>query len=280
MAFFALAALAIVAFRRPFDLVGGACLAACIAFVVLGCVGILKPDFAAAKRGSAPAGSHGGATTAAGDGPDEGEDDADEDEAPVGDPSAEESRLLEATIAALEAVGALDPGEVDATALWTAAQRLDPGRTIGIHEALGAFSALHDSGRARIGRLTFVPSHTEYDGDLIAEIAASALSSLGHPLAPADIAVALPAGGGEGTATLAFAVGGRPATVTCHYRWKYPPDDLLPALARFRSEEDPRDLVGADPGDQTMITAAIRAGTLAELNRRLPAEHDLFSYEA
>lgn len=271
VAFFALSAVVVVAFRRPFDVTGWACLVACVAFVAFGCAAILKPDLAVGRRIAGLAATRGAPADLKGV--------LDENDKPRGSPSAEEMRILGETIAALEAVDALEPGEVDALTLWTAAQRLDPGQAIGIHEALGSLSALHGFGRAHIGRLTFVPSHTEYDAPLLAEITASLLRSLGRPVQAGDVAVALPPDEGQGTAQISFPVGGRTETVICVYHWKYPPADLCPALVRFRNADDPRDLVAADPGDQTLIFAAIRSGTLAELNRRLSAQDDLF-YEA
>jgi hypothetical protein len=277
VAFFSLAAVAIAAFRRPFDLAGWASLIACLGFVALGCIAIVKPDIAARRRRHR--------TAAAGDflaaferGPDGNETPAGEprNEAPVGEPSANEREVLARTVSALEAVGALTPGEVDATTLWTAARRMDPGQAVGVHEALAALAALQDLGRGQLGRLIFVPSHTEYDVPLIVEIVAATLASLGHHIPPGDIGVELPRDGGEGIATISFPLADRIERVTCHYRWKYPPDDLLPALARFTRPDDPHNLVCADAGDQTLLYAAIRAGTLAELNRRLPGGQDLF----
>ncbi|MGX7708946.1 hypothetical protein [Methylobacterium sp. Gmos1] len=274
MAFFALAAGALVFFRRPFDFVGWASLAGCVAFVVLACCGLLKPDIGLVKPGiqvgrqeiDDPATPE--LPWTIGDAPLE--------DIPIGDPSQDELRILETTIAALEAVGGLERGEIDATSLWRAARRLDPGQPIGIYEAIGSFAALHDNGHPRIGRLIFVPAHTEYDAPLLAEITACTLASLGHAVQPHDITVTLPPEGNPGTARVAFAIEGRTQTVNCEYLWKYPPADLIPALGRFGRSEDPRDLVCADPGDQTLLYAAIRSGSLMELNHRLPAVDDLF----
>ncbi|KKB80346.1 hypothetical protein VW35_08105 [Devosia soli] len=187
--------------------------------------------------------------------------------------------MLTATIAALEAVDGLNSGEVDAISLWKAVQEIDPGYAIGIHEAINSFAALHDLARANIGRMTFVPAHTEYDGPLLAEITASVLTSLGHPLRREDIVVTLPADGKQGTASIAFSIAGRTETVECSYLWKYPPADLIPALKRFSRRDDPRQLVGADPGDQTLLYVAIREGSIGHLNGLLPADTELF-YEA
>lgn len=274
-AFFALAAGALVLFRRPFNFVGWAGLAACVAFVVLACSGLFKLNIGLVKPGIGrgrqeiddPAASELSRTI--GDEPVEG--------SPIGDPSPDELRILETTIAALETVGALDRGEIDASSLWRAAQRLDPGHPIGVYEAIGSFAALHDEGHPRIGRLIFVPAHTEYDASLLADITACALASLGHAVQPHDITVTLPPEGNQGTAWVAFPIEGRTRTVNCEYLWKYPPADLIPALGRFKRSEDPRDLVCADPGDQTLLYAAIRSGSLMELNHRLPAAEDLFS---
>ncbi|WP_342152872.1 hypothetical protein [Methylorubrum sp. SB2] len=93
---------------------------------------------------------------------------------------------------------------------------------------------------------------------------------------PHDITMTLPPEGNQGTARVAFPIEGRTRTVSCEYFWKYPPADLIPALGCYRRMEDPRDLVCADPGDQTLLYAAIRCGSLMELNNRLPAEGDLF----
>lgn len=274
MAFFAVAAGALVLFRRPFDIIGWASLAACLAFVVVAFIALVRPEIGRAKRITRPMpqviddpalpGSH--RTVAEEPIPN----------APVGDPPLGELRILEATIAALEAVDALERGEIDARSLWQAAWQLDPGRPIGVHEAIGSLAALHDEGYPRIGRLIFVPAHTEYDASLLAEITACVLTSLGHNVQPDDVTVTLPEGGNAGTAEIAFPIEGRTRTVSCEYLPKYPPSDLIPALRRFGRAEDPRDLVCADPGDQTLLYAAIRAGTLTELNRRLPAEEDLF----
>ena len=275
MAFFAVAAGALVLFRRPFDIIGWAGLAACLAFVVVALITLVKPDIGRANKPPArpmpqligdPAipGSH--RTVAEQPIPD----------APIADPPSGELRILEATIAALEAVDALKSGEINARSLWWAAWQLDPGRPIGVHEAIGSFAALHGEGYPRIGRLIFVPSHTEYDASLLAEITASVLTSFGQDVQPDDVTVTLPQGGNAGTAEIAFPIEGRTRTVSCEYLPKYPPSDLIPALRRFGRAEDPRDLVCADPGDQTLLYAAIRAGTLTELNRRLPAEEDLF----
>lgn len=267
--FFALAAVVVVAVRRPFDMTGWACLLACVIFVAFGCAALLKPDLAVGMRKSEPSAKRKATANLGDDLDDEG------DEA-SGDPSPHETRILDATISALAAVEAIEADEVDARSLWKAAQRLDPGQTIGAHEALGSFSALHEFDRRRIGRLTFVPAHTEYDGPLLAEITASMLVSLGWPVHPDEVEVALPADGGQGPATISFPVDGCTETVTCSYLWKYPPTDLPTALGRFARDDDPCELVGADPGDQTLLYATIRSGTLAELNRRLPAEHNLF----
>ncbi|QEI08956.1 hypothetical protein FXN63_26225 [Pigmentiphaga aceris] len=277
MTFFSLTAVVVVALRRPFDLVGWACLVACIGFVALGCLAIVKPDIAAGRRrhktaaaGGFPAAFEHGHDTNEALAPEPGK------EATVGEPSDNEPEVLKQTVSALEAVGATTPGEIDTTTLWVAAQRMDPGQAIGVHEALAALSDLHDAGQGQIGRLIFVPAHTEYDRSLIAEIVAATLAAFGHDIRPTDIGVELPPGGGEGTATISFPLADRIERVTCHYRWKYPPDDLLPALVRFTKPEAPRDLVCADPGDQTLLYAAIRAGALDELNHQLPGDQDLF----
>ncbi len=274
LAFFALAAGALVLFRRPFDVVGWAGLAGCVAFVVLACCGLVKPDIGLVKPGiqvgrreiDDPATPERPWTIG----------DAPLEDIPIGDPLPDELCILETTIAALEAVGGLERGEIDARSLWRAAQRLDPGRPVGIYEAIGSFAALHDDGHPRIGRLIFVPAHTEYDAPLLAEITACTLASLGHAVQPRDITVTLPPEGNQGTARVAFPIEGRTRTVNCEYLWKYPPADLIPALGRFGRPEDPRDLVCADPGDQTLLYAAIRSGSLMELNHRLPAADDLF----
>ncbi len=274
MAFFALAAGALVLFRRPFDVAGWAGVAGCVAFVVLACCGLVKPDLGVVKPGVGVRRQKIDDPTTPklprpiGDEPVE--------DVPIGDPSPDELRILETTIAALEAVGGLEHGEIDARSLWRAAQRLDPGRAIGIDEAVSSFAALHDDGHPRIGRLIFVPAHTDYDAPLLAEITACTLASLGHAVQPRDITVTLPPEGNQGTARVAFPIEGRTRTVNCEYLWKYPPADLIPALGRFGRPEDPRDLICADPGDQTLLYAAIRSGSLMELNHRLPAADDLF----
>ncbi|MGE7414683.1 hypothetical protein [Methylobacterium tarhaniae] len=267
LAFFALAAGALVLFRRPFDFVGWAGLAGCVAFVVLACYGLVKPGTRVGRREiDDPATPE--LPWTIGDAPLE--------DIPIGDPSPDELRIFETTIAALEAVGGLQRGEIDACSLWRAAQRLDPGRAIGVYEAVSSFAALHDDGHPRIGRLIFVPAHTEYDALLLAEITACTLASLGHAVQPRDITVTLPPDGNQGTARVAFPIEGCTRTVSCEYLWKYPPADLIPALRRFGRPEDPRDLVCADPGDQTLLYAAIRSGSLMELNHRLPAADDIF----
>ncbi|QRE74908.1 hypothetical protein [Methylobacterium aquaticum] len=274
LAFFALAAGSLVLFRRPFDFAGWAGLAGCLAFVILAGYGLMKPDIGPVKPGIRV-------------GRQEIDDpaipelpwtigDAPLEDIPIGDPSPDELRILETTIAALEAVGGLERGEIAAGSLWRAAQRLDPGRAIGISEAVSSFAALHDDGHPRIGRLIFVPAHTEYDAPLLAEITACTLASLGHAVQPRDITVTLPPEGKQGTARIAFPIEGRARMVNCDYLWKYPPADLIPALRRFGRPEDPRDLVCADPGDQTLLYAAIHSGSLKELNHRLPAADDLF----
>ncbi|MCF4129573.1 hypothetical protein [Methylobacterium sp. SyP6R] len=274
MAFFALAAGALVLFRRPFDVAGWAGVAGCVAFVVLACCGLVKSDLGVVKPGVGVRRQKIDDPTTPklprpiGDEPVE--------DVPIGDPSPDELRILETTIAALEAVGGLEHGEIDARSLWRAAQRLDPGRAIGIDEAVSSFAALHDDGHPRIGRLIFVPAHTDYDAPLLAEITACTLASLGHAVQPRDITVTLPPEGNQGTARVAFPIEGRTRTVNCEYLWKYPPADLIPALGRFGRPEDPRDLICADPGDQTLLYAAIRSGSLMELNHRLPAADDLF----
>lgn len=161
MAFFALAAGALVLFRRPFDVAGWAGVAGCVAFVVLACCGLVKSDLGVVKPGVGVRRQKIDDPTTPklprpiGDEPVE--------DVPIGDPSPDELRILETTIAALEAVGGLEHGEIDARSLWRAAQRLDPGRAIGIDEAVSSFAALHDDGHPRIGRLIFVPAHTDYD---------------------------------------------------------------------------------------------------------------------
>lgn len=284
MAFFALAAAALVLFRRPFDAIGWASLAACLGFVVLAGIGLVKPDIGRAKRRTEDRREAIAASALAGHHRTHGNEpvEVEVEDVPIGDPSPDELQILRATVAALEAVGGLEVGEIDAGSLWNAAQRQDPGHPIGVHEAIGSFAALyddryHDDGHPRIGRLTFVPAHTEYDAPLLAEITASALASLGHAVQPRDVAVTLPPDGAQGTAEIAFPIDGTTRTVSCEYLWKYPPADLIPALGRFSKREDPRDFVCGDSGDQTLVYAAIRSGTLAELNRRLPAEEDLFS---
>ncbi|MBB3952924.1 hypothetical protein [Aureimonas jatrophae] len=274
MAFFALAAGALVLFRRPFDVVGWAGLAACLTFVVLAGVGLVKPDFGVARRPIQAERQAVDDTVA----PDIRRTIADEPARaiPLGDPSPDELRIIETTIGALEAVGGLEWGEIDATSLWRAARELDPDHPIGFHEAIGSFAALHDAGHRRIGRMTFVPAHTEYDAPLLAEITASALASLDHAVRPRDITVTLPPGGQQGTARIAFSIDGTSRTVSCEYLWKYPPADLIPALGRFARPDDPREFVYGDSGDQTFVCVAIRAGTLTELNRRLQAGQDLF----
>ena len=267
-AFFALAAVAIIAFRRPFDLTGWAVVVTCICFVAFAFVGLIKPNFHAGfkslERSRAPSFKL---------------DNNEQVDEPLAKPTTEEMHVLNTSIAALEAVGGLNAGEVDAMSLWKAAMRSDPGQPVGIYEALGSFAALHEFDRTRVGRLTFVPSHTEYDAPLLAEITASILVSLGRPVQAEDIGVTLPPDNGHGTAQISFPVGGRTETIDCSYLWKYPPPDLPSKLAYFGAEEDPRQLVGADPGDQTLLFVAIRKGSLGELNRLLPAEQDLF-YEA
>ncbi|WP_156463936.1 hypothetical protein [Devosia sp. Leaf420] len=287
--FFALAGATTVMLRQPLDAVGWVVLVACVAFVALAVFGMVKP--AGFARGM-PSRTPGRPTT-------EFEIGRRDDMAPAGDPTASlamgmpsgtsreppvepttsELQVLAATIAALEAVDGLSPGEVDAMSLWNAMQEIDPGQAIGLYEAIGSFSMLHDLGRTRIGRMTFVPAHTEYDASLLAEITASVLTSLGHPMRSEDIVVTLPADGGQGTANIAFPIAGRIETIECSYLWKYPPDDLCANLKRFSRNDDPRQLVCADPGDQTLLYVAIREGSIGELNELLPAEIDQF-YEA
>ncbi len=214
LAFFALAAGALVLFRRPFDVVGWAALRLCR----LRGPRRLRPR----EAGDRPreAGIRVGRREI--DDPAAPElprtiGDAPLDDIPIGDPSPDELRIIETTIAALEAVGGLERGEIDAGSLWRAAQRLDPGRAIGIDEAVGSFAALHDDGHRRIGRLIFVPAHTEYDAPLLAEITACTLASLGHAVQPRDITVTLPPEGNQGTARVAFPIEGRTRTVNCDY---------------------------------------------------------------
>ncbi|WP_342152871.1 hypothetical protein [Methylorubrum sp. SB2] len=100
MAFFALAAGALVLFRRPFDFVGWASLAACVAFVILACCGLFKRDIGLLKPGievgrqkiDDPTTSDRPRTIGI----------EPVENIPIGDPSPNELRLLETTIAALE----------------------------------------------------------------------------------------------------------------------------------------------------------------------------------
>lgn len=288
--FFTLTAVATVLLRQPLDLTGWCVLLASVAFVALAVIGMIKPT--AFSKGMPPR-----ITRDPSIGVKVGED---TDQPPADEPSADtaglamgedhdrirgrvpttsEVRLLTATIEALVAVDGLNRGEVDALSLWNVLEELDPGRAIGVDEAISSFAALHDLGRSRIGRMTFVPAHTEYDEQLLAEITASLLTSLGHAFRPQDIVVKLPPDGNEGRASIEFSLDGRTEAVECSYLWKYPPADLVDGLKRFSKRDDPRQLAGSHAGDQTLLFVAIREGAIGELNALLPTDTDLF-YEA
>ncbi|GJD95097.1 hypothetical protein [Methylobacterium iners] len=192
-----------------------------------------------------------------------------------GEPTSEERHALATTIAALESAGALTPGEVDAGTMWDAAQHYFPGEPVGFLEALASLAALHDHG-FEPRRITFIPVHVEYDGELLAAITASILTSLGHEVGEPDVLVTLPRDDWEGEAVVTFPIEDRRESVTCHYRVKYPPPDLCTALAAFARADDPRELVCADPGYQMLLVAAIRPDTLTELNRRFPVGYAMF----
>lgn len=293
--FFALAGAATLLLRQPLDVIGWIVVVSCVAFVALAIVGMVRPAASASEmisrttfrqRAGFEIDGDGGQTptrnptTLPARGIVSGTPHRSlvkhEDKAPAREPTTSELEVLTATIAALEAVGGLKSGEVDALALWTAIEELDPGQPIGIDEALGSFAALYDLGRSHIGRMTFVPAHTEYDGALLAEITASVLTSLGHDFRTKDIVVTLPPDGKQGRASIVFSLAGRSETVECSYLWKYPPADLLPNLKRFSTTDDPRQLVGVHSGDQTLLYVSIREGCISQLNGLLPADTDLF----
>lgn len=293
--FFAVAGAAIVALRQPLDFIGWVVLVGCMAFVALAIIAMLKPAASASKMipradlkrpfgfeidgdedqtpsrqpTAFPTGGvvSGTLHTSFMDY---------EDRVPAREPTTSELKVLAETIAALEAVGGLKSGEVDALSLWTAMEEFDPGQPIGVDEAISSFAALYDLGRSHIGRMTFVPAHTEYDGALLADITASVLTSLGHDCRPKDIVVTLPPERQQGRASIVFSLAGRTETVECSYLWKYPPADLLSGLKRFSTKDDPRQLVGAHSGDQTLLYVSIREGCISQLNGLLPADTDLF----
>jgi len=292
--FFALAGAATVMLRQPLDFIGWGVLLACVAFVALAVVGMVKPQlssrglFSRTKR-KPPVGFEIGAyenpapvparrmpSGSSGEPLIGVEAGGYQLQSPAREPTTSELQVLTDTIAALEAVGGLNAGEIDALSLWNASEEIDPGRAIGIDEAIGSFAALYDLGRSRFGRMTFVPAHTEYDAPLLAEITASVLTSLGHNFRPEEIVVTLPPDGQQGRASIAFSLAGRIETVTFSYLWKYPPADLLPGLRSFSTRDDPRELVGAHPGDQTLLYVAIREGALDQLNALLPADTEMF----
>jgi hypothetical protein len=268
---FAVLAVLVAAFMRPLGAVGWMCLAGSVAFAVLGGLAMWKQRASATRERDGPAVGRRVDRVAAAAAPEELISGA-----RSGEPAPEERRILETALDALVEAGALAPGEVDAALLWRAAQHVDPGCPVGFREALYAFATLTEFGLIAPRRLAFVPVQTEYDAALLAAITASILTALGHRVGPDDVTVALPAGGAQGRASIAFPLDGRRETVACDFLWKYPPPDLCAALAGFRHADDPRELVCADVDYGTLLLAAIRPGGLDALNRHFPAEYPLF----
>lgn len=265
--FFATLAVVVSAFLRPLDGAEWFALAASVAFVVLGCIALLmgspsrKPIARRAvrmrPRPTAPVRPP-------------------EPDAALEEPTAAEQVVLETTLSALRHAGVLAAGDVNASMLWRSAQGLDPGEPVDYGRAFDALVGLEDLGWTRPRRLVFVPAHTEYDEELLAEVAAAILASLGHDIRESDIAVALPRDRSAGPAELAFPLEGRRERIAFRFIGKYPPPELLSALAGFTRPDEPRELVCANASDQTLVFAAIRKGTLAELNARFPVEYAMF----
>ncbi|KMO41372.1 hypothetical protein [Methylobacterium aquaticum] len=275
-AFFALLAVLVVGLMRPLDTVGWACLATSVTFVVLGCLALWKDSMSAASEPGSwtvdqPFGGDVTALAPTAVAPEELIS-----AAQAGEPTNEERVVLKTTIEALVEADALAPGEVDVMLLWRAAQHVDPGRPVGSFEALYALATLQEFGLFAPRRLVFVPSHTEYDTALLAEITASVLMALGHGVGPDDVIVVLPGEGAQGRASITFPLDGRRETIMCDFLWKYPPPDLCEALINFRRADDPREVVCADGSHGMLLLAAIRPGSLDALNRRFPAEDPLF----
>jgi hypothetical protein len=270
-AFFALLAVLVIGLMRPLDTVGWACLATSVTFVMLGCLALWKDSVSAASE-------PGGRTVDRPFGDDATAVAPEEliSAAQAGEPTNEELVVLETALEALVEADALAPGEVDIILLWRAAQHIDPGRPVGSLEALYALATLQEFGLFAPRRIVFVPSHTEYDTALLAEITASLLTALGHGVSSDDVIVVLPGEGAQGRASITFPLDSRRETIMCDFLWKYPPPDLCEALINFRRADDPREVVCADSSHGMLLLAAIRPGSLDALNQRFPAEDPLF----
>ncbi|PZO80613.1 MAG: hypothetical protein DI629_06655 [Mesorhizobium amorphae] len=267
--FFATLAVVVSAFLRPLDGAEWFALAASVVFVVLGCIALLMG--APSRKPIARRAVHARPRPTAPVPLPEPEPDA-----VLEEPTAAEQVVLETTLSALRHAGVLAVGDVDPSMLWRSAQGLDPGEPVDYGLAFDALVGLEDLGWARPRRLVFVPAHTEYDEELLAEVAAAILASLGHGIRESDISVALPRDRSAGPAELAFPLEGRRETIAFRYIGKYPPPELLSALAGFTRPDEPRDIVCANASDQTLVFAAIRKGALAELNARFPVEYAMF----
>ncbi len=269
--FFGVLALLLAGLLRPLDGSEWIALAICLGFVAVGSFAVLRYDALVERRVAAFPVARSRAVKAA---PVEDEP-AGSAEHEMREPSEDERQLLRTTIDAFEEAGALVPGEVDVETLWRATQHFDPGPVVNVYTALSAFSWVAELGRPKFRRLTFVPVGTEYDAALIAGLTTEILISLGHEVDQADVSVDLPGGSSEGASVVEFPIDGRRKRVPFHYRWKLHPPELFEALAGFTREDDPRELVCADPDYQQLLYAAVRPGTLARLNLRFPID-DLF----
>lgn len=280
--FFALTALLCVVLFRPLGWTGWTVLLTSLAFVVLGCLALLKGDALTARRVRPSHDVERRPNAATGDQPDldvpvvdslgsQGDTDA-----VVGEPSPEERAVLESTLTALLNADLLVTGEVDVETMWRAAQAVDPGHRVDVYAAFNSLAVLEEHGRLTLRRLVFVPVGTEYDETRLTEITVAVLTALGHDVDPLDVVVTLPADGSSGASTVAFPLHGRTETVPFTFLWKNPPLDLIEALARFSRAEEPRELVGADVDYQSLLYAALTPGSLDALNQHLPVDPDLF----